>query len=126
MDKFAVSGEIADWEDNKETVKYGKITLGRYTSIAVLISCLTQEGHAFDYGLANSIILCLPSFLTPNDFFLKLVDRYQSATVLADIICEQIQMKTLITLQCWVRNPCAHADLSGSLLVGIKAFSVSR
>lgn len=119
-------GDVTEWEESDEVVTHGSLTFPRYSSLETLIRQLTVEGHAFDYSLCNSLLLCLPSFSTPQEMFSLLFSRYmamereESESVDGNSrsgIRAQIQLKVLLVLRCWARNPCAHVDLSGSVLV---------
>jgi hypothetical protein len=51
----------------------------RFLSLAELIAALTEEANALDYDVIRPVLLAIPAFTSPFEFFRGLIDRYYSA-----------------------------------------------
>ena len=122
MDVVIIHGNGSEWEETTEEIICGTTTCRRYANIKSIVDCLTSPGSVYDYAFLNILLLCLPSISSPIEFFNCLLDKFTNIKIESynynKHVVEQIQMKILITMRCWVINPwCAYADMSsGSLL----------
>lgn len=87
--------------------KYG---FPRFLGLADLIRTLTQPANALDYNLIRPVLLAIPSFTSPFEFFRCIVDRYYEANEM-QVDKDQIKFKVLAVMHCWLEQPYAHADL---------------
>ena len=118
MDVGVIHGNGAVREDNDEEILCGDTKSRRYENIYGIVELLITPGCPFDYTFFNTLLLCLPSISSPQEFFNCLSNKMYIPHSNRDIM-EQIQMKVLIALRYWCMNICAYADMSsgsGSLL----------
>lgn len=91
----------------------GKYYFPRYLSLTDLIKTLTEPANALDYDIIRPILLSIPSFTSPFEFFRCIVDRFYEANS-SYVDSDQIKFKALAILHCWLEQPFAHADLAAA------------
>jgi len=118
MESVVIHGQDTEWEDTKEGVICGSTSCLRYSNIKMIVDKLTMPGCVFDHLFLGTLLLCLPSFSTPLEFFNCLAEQLFPSTPVKNVfVLEQVQTKVLMVLRCWVKDRCAYADMStGSLL----------
>lgn len=118
MESVVIHGQDTEWEDTKEGVVAGNTSCLRYSNIKMIVEKLTMPGCVFDHQFLETLLLCLPSFSNPLEFFNCLAQHLFPSTPVKNVfLLEQVQTKVLMVLRCWVKNQCAYADMStGSLL----------
>ena len=52
----------------------------RFVCLRDLVIALTEHSNALDYTIIRPILLSIPSFTSPYDFFRALLDRYHAAS----------------------------------------------
>ena len=119
MSKFeSINEDDPEWDKLTEKIVCGNTECLRYCTVQTIIDKLTSPGCGFDHVFVDMLLLCLPSFTTPLEFFNSLSDKLFAPQDVNKFIIEQIQMKVLYIFRSWATNPCAYTDMSsGALLV---------
>lgn len=116
---IAVLDQIPDWEESEERIIVGCSELKRFVSLPDVITYyLSNEGSVVNHDLISMIVLCLPSFSTPKDFFDLLRERFDvfQTSAVTTSCREQKQLKILSILHHWAKTQTATYDFSGSLI----------
>jgi hypothetical protein len=122
---FCFFGQVPVWDESDEQVKIGGIELKRFVTLSGIITNLLSGGEtSLDLEVVATVLLLLPSFSAPRDFFAMLYDRYDLKRISnATNFCrEQKQLKILAILLYWLRSEFAGCDVSGSLVDTISEF----
>ncbi len=135
--KIAVVDQTADWEESEETLFEGNSELKRFSTLCDVVTYLLQftlsNEDSFDLesifdesmiDIIRILIVSLPSFSTPRDFFALLVDRFdiKCESSMTSSCREQKQLKLLTILDFWLSMQTATNDFSGSLADALSDF----
>lgn len=117
---------------SNQTVDFNGSILPRYVNLQDILNFLVNESTVINYQFLMQFLLFLPSFTSPNEFMMLLINCFKGFAQLCDensgtssftlafiellIFTEKRIVNILIIIRCWLRESFAHADFSGKAL----------